>query len=230
MNGSAPFQERYVRVVEQLAASPLVSIDHEKSGEDVLDGAAADVVFAGLAADYDLHLDEAFRRLYFTSKQLHVAWRLTADSTCTGEVCLQNITEWAAGEWGPDEGALPPEEHAIVADLYTIDYEPRSGTGSVTAISVPHARPLSLRADRKIWYCDGGHRLEQLDVDYAGYLDAVLLTVGAPGWQYLFADVNLRREVTPSVVAALEHCLAVLPEIFPGHDYEPLRRRFDARM
>jgi hypothetical protein len=54
--------------------------------------------------------------------------------------------------------------------------------------------------------------------------------MGAHGWQYLFADVNLRREVTPSVVAGLEHYLTVLPEILPGHDYEPLRRRFDARL
>ncbi|WP_281186164.1 hypothetical protein [Actinomadura kijaniata] len=41
--------------------------------------------------------------------------------------------------------------------------------------------------------------------------------------------MNLRREVNPHTVAGLERMLSVLPEILPGHDHEPLRRRFDAR-
>ncbi|MEW2354031.1 hypothetical protein [Spirillospora sp. NPDC029432] len=231
MNGFTPFLERYVRVVEQLVASPLVSVKHQESGEDVHDGAGADAVFAELAQNADVHLDDAFRSLYFSSKQLHVVWRLTADGTRGGEFCLQNIAEWAVNGWGPDDWTLPPEEYAKLVDLYTIDYEPHAGSGSVTGISLPEARPLSIGADTQIWYYDAGdHWLEPLDVDYAGYLDSVLLTVGAHGWQYLFADVNLRREVSPSSVAGLEHYLTVLPEIFPAHDYEPLRRRFDARL
>ncbi|NBE95159.1 hypothetical protein FE391_15570 [Nonomuraea sp. KC401] len=191
----------------------------------------ADVVFAKLAETSGLHLDDAFRRLYFTSKQLHVVWRLTADSTRGGELCLQNITEWAVNGWFPDDWTLSSEKYAQLADLYTIDYEPHAGTGSVAAISVPDARPLSLGTDTPIWYYDAGdHRLEQLDVDYAGYLEAALLTMGAHGRQYLSTDVNLRREVAYSGVAGLEHYLTVLPDIFPGHDYEPLRRRFDARL
>ncbi|MFG2250285.1 hypothetical protein [Spirillospora sp. NPDC048823] len=230
MNGFAPFQERYVRVVEQLVASPLVSVQHQESGEDVLDGIGADLVFATLAEKYDLHLDRVFRRLYFPSKKLHVVWRLTADSTRGGEFCLQNITEWAVNGWRPDDWTMPPEEYAKLADLYTIDFEPHAGSGSVVLISVPERRPLSLGADTKVWYYDAGeHRLDPLDIDYTGYLDSVLLTAGAHEWQYLFADVNILRE-HPRVVDALELYLTILPEIFPEHDYEPLRRRFDARM
>ncbi|TDE53182.1 hypothetical protein E1295_16890 [Nonomuraea mesophila] len=231
MMSLTPFQERYDRVLEQLVASPLVSVEHQESREDVHGGAGADVVFAKLADNHGLHLDDAFRGLYFTSGQLHVVWRLTADSTRGGELCLQNLTEWAVKGWFPDDWTLPPEEYAALADLYTIDYEPHAGSGSVAAISVPEARPLSVGMDSAIWYYDAGdHWLGQMDVDYAGYLEAALLTVGAHGWQYLFTDVNLRGEVPYSGVAGLEHCLTVLPEIFPGHDYEPLRRRFDARL
>ncbi|TDC07228.1 hypothetical protein E1267_14105 [Nonomuraea longispora] len=103
-----------------------------------------------MAETSGLHLDDAFRRLYFTSKQLHVVWRLTADSTRGGELCLQNVTEWAVNGWFPDDRTLSPEEYAQPADLYTIDDEPHAGTGSVAAISVPHARPLSLGKDTPI--------------------------------------------------------------------------------
>ncbi|WP_412516463.1 hypothetical protein K8Z49_37785 [Actinomadura madurae] len=230
MNDFSPFQERYVGVVEQLLASPLVSVKHQESGQDVRGGAGADLMFAELAEEFDLHLDDAFRSLYFPSRQLHVVWRLTADGTRGGEFCLQNIIEWAVNGWRPDDWTLPPEDYARLTGLNTIDYEPHAGSGSVTAISVPDARPLPIGMDTKIWYYDAGeHRLQQLDVDYADYLDSVLLTVGVHGWQYLFADVNLTREVPPSIVAGLECCLTVLPEILPGNNYEPLRRRFDAR-
>ncbi|GAA1539634.1 hypothetical protein GCM10009678_22460 [Actinomadura kijaniata] len=231
MNGFTAFHERYARVVERLVRSPLVSVTHRASGAGVRGGAGADVVFAELAKDSDVHLDDAFRALYFAPAELHVAWRLTADTTTGGEFCLQNIARWSADGWGPDDWTLSGEESDRLGELSVIDYEPRSGSGSVTGISLDDGeRPLSVGADAEIWYFDAGeHRLERLDVDYAGYLEGVLLTVGAHGWQYLFADVNLRREVNPHTVADLERMLGALPEILPGHDHEPLRRRFDAR-
>jgi len=232
MNGYTAFQGRLAYVVERLVDSPHVSVPHQAFGEDVRDGAGADVVFAELAKDADVHLDDAFRDRYFTPAELHVVWRLTADTSRGGELCLQNIAEWAANGWAPDDWTLPAELYSQLSGLRVIDYEPHAGSGSVTGISADwEARPLSIGAGAEIWHFDAGeHRLERLDVDYAGYLDAALLTMGAHGWQYLFADVNLRREVYPTTVADLERMLTDLPEILPRHDYEPLRRRFDTRL
>lgn len=234
MNGFTAFQGRFAHLVERLVDSPHVSVPHQAFGEDVQDGAGADVVFAELAKDADVHLDDAFRDLYFTPAELHVVWRLTADGTrrFNGELCLQNIAEWAANGWAPDDWTLPSEQYSQLSRLRVIDYEPHAGTGSVTGISADRqARPLSIGAGAEIWHFDAGeHRLERLDVDYAGYLDAALLTMGTHGWQYLFADVNLRREVNHHTVADLERMLTDLPEILPGHDYEPLRQRFDTRL
>jgi hypothetical protein len=227
-------EERCAYVVEQLVATPHVSVSHWEFGEKVRAGAGADVVFAELAAESGIHLDDGFRDLYFAPADLHIVWRLTADrdTRTGGELCLQNIAEWAGNGWAPDDWTLPQEQYTQLCNLSVIDYEPHAGTGSVTGISVDdEARPQSIGAGAEIWHYDAGeHWLERLDVDYAGYLDAALLTVGAHGWQYLFADVNLRREVNHHTVAGLERLLTELPELLPGHDYEPLRRRFDARL
>jgi hypothetical protein len=231
MNGFTGFQERCAHVVERLVASPLVSVTHRAFGEDVRDGADADVVFAELAKKAGIHLDEAFRGHYFAPVELHVAWRLTADESIGGEFCLQNIAEWAANGWAPDDWTLPAEQYEKLCELSVIDYEPHAGTGSVTGIRAGgEAGPRSIGPDAEIWYFDAGaHRLERLDVNYADYLEAALLTAGIHGWQYLFADVNLRREVNPHTVADLEQMLTELPEILPEQDYEPLRRRFETR-
>lgn len=235
MNSFTTFQERYAHVVERLVESPHVTVHHQASGEDVRDGAGADIVFADLAKESDVHLDDAFRDLYFAPAELHVTWELTAEGgrrRINGELCLQNIVEWATNGWAPDDWTLPAEEYSLLSGLKVIDYEQHAGSGSVTGISADWgARPLSVGAGAEIWYFDAGeHRLERLDIDYAGYLDAALLTLGTFGWQYLFADVNLRREVNHHIVAYLERMLTDLPQILPGHDYEPLRRRFDARL
>ncbi|TDC56440.1 hypothetical protein E1281_07095 [Actinomadura sp. KC345] len=123
MNDFIPFQERYTRVVEQLVASPLVSVKHQKSGEDVPDGGGADVAFAKLAESDDLHLTGPSAAC--TSRPNNFTlWRLSADSTRGGEFCLQNIVEWAVNGGHPDDWTMPPEEYAELADLHTIDYEP----------------------------------------------------------------------------------------------------------
>ncbi|MEV5538145.1 hypothetical protein AB0L13_14915 [Saccharopolyspora shandongensis] len=49
-------------------------------------------------------------------------------------------------------------------------------------------------------------------------------------WQHLFADVQLHADDYIHARKRLTTMLQVLPEIFPGHDYEPLRARLAQRL
>ncbi|MFI9047085.1 hypothetical protein [Streptomyces sp. NPDC053427] len=60
-----------------------------------------------------------------------------------------------------------------------------------------------------------------MDVDLCGYLDALCVTKGAYGWQYLFTDVSLAEDDHEVTAEFLTEMLAVLPDVFPAHDYEP---------
>ncbi|MEV0054423.1 hypothetical protein AB0H34_28455 [Saccharopolyspora shandongensis] len=58
----------------------------------------------------------------------------------------------------------------------------------------------------------------------------LLITKGVYGWQHLFADVQLHADEYIHARKRLTTMLQVLPEIFPGHDYEPLRARLAQRL
>ncbi len=69
-----------------------------------------------------------------------------------------------------------------------------------------------------------------MDITYCQYLDALLLTKGTYGWQYLYTDISLRRGDFDETVRYLRGMLEVFPEIFPQHDYRELRERLEARL
>ncbi|MFD5709154.1 hypothetical protein ACFWHW_01970 [Streptomyces pharetrae] len=70
----------------------------------------------------------------------------------------------------------------------------------------------------------------KLDLTLVEYEEALLLTKGAHGWQYLFADISLAEPGMSHVAERLGTALEVLPAIFPDDDFAPLRVRLEARL
>ncbi|AOS64546.1 hypothetical protein [Actinoalloteichus hymeniacidonis] len=56
----------------------------------------------------------------------------------------------------------------------------------------------------------------------------MLPTKGTYGWQFLFADISLRRGDFHEVAGYLQGMVDVFPELFPG-DYTELRDRLAER-
>ncbi|WP_405612372.1 hypothetical protein [Streptomyces sp. NBC_01508] len=82
----------------------------------------------------------------------------------------------------------PEEERQLFAEFREIDSHPVSGTGLFSVVRLQQVtNPL------EIWLWDARVGALQLDVDYLGYLEALSLTKGTHGWQYLFTDVSMEN-------------------------------------
>ncbi|MFI7449647.1 hypothetical protein ACIBQX_19280 [Nonomuraea sp. NPDC049714] len=114
----------------------------------------------------------------------------------------------------------------VLGQLRILDQEPMAGTARLSALRLTPGGD-----DPQVWLYDMNHeRLELLDLDYAGYLENLLVTKGAYQWQYLFAEVNFKEPEFHDTARHLSEVLRICPEMFPGHDYAPLQERLEARL
>ncbi|MER7106988.1 hypothetical protein [Streptomyces sp. NPDC000229] len=135
---------------------------------------------------------------------------------------------------GPSAGHETSDfQRDFLAQLRYFDHTPRSGAGMMTYIRMqPQVTPL------EIWYQDiadiGRHPYPRnyirMDITYCEYLEALTLTKGTYGWQYLYADISLRESGFESKVHYLTSMLEVFPDLFPAYDYTPLAERLEARL
>ncbi|GAA4624445.1 hypothetical protein GCM10023196_024610 [Actinoallomurus vinaceus] len=158
--------------------------------------------------------------------EYHADWA-TTDGRVSGEFCVRNIHGCLVNGDLPltDEG-LEPGERRVLRELKIFDEAPFGGAGSVTGLRV-----LPEGGVPEIWhYVSTRTMLHRLHLDYGTYLDTLLITKGATGWQYLFADVDLTEPKHADTAGNLTAMLDIFPGLFPGHDYEPLRTRLRERL
>ncbi|RJO78426.1 hypothetical protein D5S18_05940 [Nocardia panacis] len=82
----------------------------------------------------------------------------------------------------------------------------------------------------EIWFHDRSDGPVRLDLDYCGYLEALVRTKGCFGWQYLFADVSLADHEHHHSLDNMRRMLEVFPKLFPEHDYTDLAERLNQRL
>lgn len=122
------------------------------------------------------------------------------------------IESWKGGERFPS------------SELRIIDEHPVTGTGSYAGIRL---RPDG--AEPELWWSTIRYADWQLDLGYRQYLDTLLLTRGAFGWQFLFTGAPLGSEEFDALRERLARTLDELPVLFPEDDFTLLRRRFEER-
>ncbi|MGW9589978.1 hypothetical protein ACWHLZ_06625 [Streptomyces chartreusis] len=184
-------------------------------------------VFDSLADRHGLPLSDKVREHYFRYKEIAVSWRpLDEDSEMVGEFRLSHllsaVTQGHMDDvWDGDDD----EERALYGELRVFDDTPRTGTGRMAAL-----RATPGAADPEIWFHDLRDGALQMDLDYPGYLEALLITKGVIGWQYLYcAPEDCGMGFIP-LVDGLKEMLDVFPRLFPDHDYTDLRARLEARL
>ncbi|WP_326677320.1 hypothetical protein [Streptomyces sp. NBC_01237] len=69
-----------------------------------------------------------------------------------------------------------------------------------------------------------------LDLTFNQYVEALTLTKGLYGWQYLFADISFQDPAIDHLAAGLRDGLEAFSELFTDQDYSSLLQRLEARL
>lgn len=216
-------ESRLRATLEELGSSASVKLVHQNVSAAVGMRGDEDFVVREVAEKTGTQVSDIMRRYFFRPDEIHAVWRSESASILVGEFCLFNLyRSFTREDFPPDDESLPPDQYETLSDLRIIDSAPYGGNGNVAGV-----HPES---GDQVWFYDGAqHRLERLGVDYAGYIDALLVTKGTTGWQYLYADVRFDTALKRTGARLVEMLMA-FPEAFPNHDYQPLRARLEARL
>ncbi|MGP4019562.1 hypothetical protein [Saccharopolyspora sp. 5N708] len=222
------YERRYVGMLDELSRAPEVEVLHEQRGpveREVGDAAATLTLiaeeFPGVALDPTL--DRCFLRFEAVSGH----WGIErGDMYLTGEFSVRHL---GAAMFATAEDLETEEstefEAQLCEELRPFDEHPKGGGGTLAGLRIQPGV-----ASPQVWFYNGTSSFYQLDLDYCEYLDALLVTKGTYGWQYLFADVDGRNMDFQFAAEGLRNMLRVFPEIFPDYDYEPFQARLAERL
>ncbi|MEV0705083.1 hypothetical protein AB0I53_45200 [Saccharopolyspora sp. NPDC050389] len=219
------YEQRYLNMLEDLRNSPAIEVLEDEVGRVVQAYGDVPTVFEKLARRYELALDPALQSRFPRFRSLSCLWQTDDElPNLTGEFKLSHLySEVSAGPLEIAEDFPEESDRSLARELRMIDDQPQGG-GFVAMRAQSHV-PFP-----ELWYFTIAHGFQRLDIGYAEYFDNLLVTKGVYGWQHLFADVQLHDDAYLHARKRLTTMLQVLPEIFPGHDYEPLRARFAQRL
>src|SRR4051812_35608419 len=217
-------------MLHALRSSPLVRVFEETHKPLAPDNAEMDVVIHNLAEFAAVSAHAAFKSCWMSYERFSVHWE-QADSAKTdregvvgGEASLVYLFDIASRTTDLVTGQTPDRERELLRSLRIIDDQPAGGNGTLAAVRLVDEQLLP-----EVWFFDIRSGVHALDVDYCGYLDALIRTKGGYGWQYLYADIDLAKPEQRMIRERLKHLLAFLANTFPDVDYGALQERFAAR-
>lgn len=103
--------------------------------------------------------------------------------------------------------------------------QPAGGVITFDAVQVKDATMLP-----RVWLHRFPYGTFELDLDYPAYLEALLLTKGFYGWQFLYADVPLGSVDYVSIAPMIRHGIDILHDHLPDPRLDNLEARFAERL
>jgi hypothetical protein len=230
-------EQAHLKSFTELQECDSVDILFENMGQwgEADEPGALTAVFDGMTGFEGVVLDPELERRMVGVSDLSSCWS-TVDALprLRGEFAIKEFFD-CLFDPSPQLGreGSPPEEVEFYSQLRIIDSAPRAANGMMSAVRIqPGVNPL------EIFFIDSGldrtpeyeNEYIRMDVDYCGYLEALLATKGTFGWQYLFTEASIRDERFRDFSDRLTYMLELFPRLFPDHDYAPLRARLEARL
>lgn len=241
------FEDRLLAMLDELRSTSQIAVDSASEGALAgwLTGPehARDLIKEATG----IHLAPLMTDNFHRYGELRCHWRATgADGAVGGEFWLNHLVNVLVDRVPNDlpEARWPRQERdhdrlRTDCDVHTPDGEERgvtvfdsqcvAGIGAVTGFAEADEGSIIIdeaSGQPEIWYhVNTDATLVRLHLTYPEYLEALLLTRGFHGWQYLYADPHdpgfgycapdLRRQ------------LDFVERTFPGDDFSTLRSRLD---
>ncbi|NUK07380.1 hypothetical protein HRW18_04995 [Streptomyces lunaelactis] len=235
MQNLTPNEQRHVASLEQIRTSPL--LEAECGTTDELAEPVEDLLplYEHNPDWEDVEFNESLLSCSLRFSDLGARWATSGNlPEIYGEFRLLHFYDVFDQTEGPSGGEETTNfQQEFLSQLRIFDHTPRSGAGMVTYIRMkPHVTPL------EIWYQDIADigsdpypaNFIRMNITYCEYLEALLLTKGTYGWQYLYTDISLRGREFHSKVRYLKNMLDVFPGVFPQYDYTSLTARLEERL
>ncbi|MEU8785449.1 hypothetical protein [Streptomyces sp. NPDC048637] len=221
------FEKRFLKMMTDLLENPRIEVITHSQGAMDEERSDARSVLEALESWYHVPLDVSLQRCITRFEELAAHWSIDEPGTqLSGEFNLTYLLD-AVGNPPPRlawEGA-PESEQQLFSEFRVIDDTPSGGTGKLASIRIRDGA-----TSPEVWFFDVTRGTYKLNIDYCGYMEALLLTKGTYGWQYLFTDISLRGREFQNVVSDLKLMLRTFPALFPDGDYAPLRARLSERL
>ncbi|MFF0434568.1 hypothetical protein ACFYU9_20330 [Streptomyces sp. NPDC004327] len=221
-----PVERRFLDMIAKLKQSDAIDVRGERKGDisDVVEDTAAG--FALLEELFGITLDPALVDHHVRYWELGIHWYEAGASVgAGGEFVLRELVD-ALMSGPPDAGSVRDEEEAaLFGELRVIDYLPDSGENAFAAVRL--AKDTLAPRTWVHWF---PHGLFELELDYPGYLEALLLTRGFYGWQFLYADVRLADPAYAPLADLIRTGLDFLAAALPDPRYEELETRLADRL
>ncbi|MGW7405002.1 hypothetical protein ACWGI9_14930 [Streptomyces sp. NPDC054833] len=221
-----PYERRFAEALREIEACREIEVHEARLGDVSPPLDQAPLVFEELAQDYGLSLGQQIQDRFFRFNEVQTYWRSTrSESRLVGEIHLTHIYRTVVENglhviWkGKDD-----EERELHQELKFFDDTPQTGSGRMALLRLPRGT-----TDPEVWYFDRYAGAMPMDIDYATYLDTLLITKGTAGWQYLYCATGFGDPGFTSALARLKEMAEEFPRLFPGHDYSDLRARLEAR-
>lgn len=217
-------EQHFEQAVREVRESSRLDLLFEDKGPVRERTQTAESAFRTLA-DAGYPIDPKFQKCYFRHANLAIQWRSSdPEAVLAGEFNLVNIALSPDREIPEDD---PPvtEDEELLWELCVFDSITRGGGGHIGALRFQEGA-----TELEVWYIDRYRGLIRLDLDYCEYLTNLIITKGAYGWQYLFADARLSEYDYGYIVKNLQEMLRTFPEEFPNHDYTQLVARLEDRL
>ncbi|MEV0703458.1 hypothetical protein AB0I53_36850 [Saccharopolyspora sp. NPDC050389] len=220
-------ERRLSKLIEQIRDCSLMEVEFCAEGDLDPERVDAAGVLADVADWYEVLLDASLEPAVTRFEELACHWSIDEpDVELSGEFSLIYLLD-AFGNTPPRlaHAGTPDAERRLFSEFRVFDEPHRGGDGKLVSLRVQDGV-----TNPEVWFFDVTRGTYRLDVDYRGYLDALLLTRGTYGWQYLFTDVSLRDSEFEHVAEDMRLMLRTFPPLFPDDDFTPLRARLSERL
>ncbi|MFF8012285.1 hypothetical protein [Streptomyces sp. NPDC007929] len=225
-------ERAWIDVFAELRDCPDVLLDMDTLEFPDGDVGDADTAFASLAERDGIVLESSLKGCHLRFSDMAAGWGAgmtdeDEDPLFAGEFDVIPLVRALRYSAPVDRWPDPyPDQRELLSELRDFDVTSLSGVGKVASLRIQQG----VVHNPEIWFSDVRGGIHQMDVDLCGYLDALRITKGTLGWQYLFTNVSLAHDRFEVTVRFLEEMLRVFPGLFPAHDYEPLRVRLAERL
>ncbi|GAA5093076.1 hypothetical protein [Nocardia iowensis] len=227
MTDLSPQEQRYMQLLDELQQARGIEVYFEERGPVEKIYGDVPTTFARLAELHGLILDPELQQGFLRFEGVSSHWGIYLEDTyLSGEFSVRHLgaAMFATAKHLVTEDSTEFERH-LYPQLRVFDSQPRTGVGTMAALRIQPGVTTP-----EIWYYHGTRGTFRLDLNYREYLDALLVTKGAHGWQYLFADVDMKNDEFHGPATNMRIMLAAFPDLFPDHDYSPLRARLAERL